>query len=128
MRVKKVLVCDDEPHIVESVSYLVHKLGHAVEVASNGEQALGRARLLMPDVMILDVRMPMLNGDEVCRILKADESTKAIHIIILTAFGQKHDEESLRAAGANEYMTKPFSPRAFKARLARLLGGAEQSE
>ena len=125
MRNIKVLVCDDEPFILESVSYVVRKLGFDVETAVDGEQALGRARLLMPDLMVLDVRMPHLNGDEVCRILKADEQTRGIYIIIMTAFDQKHDYEAAMSAGANEYITKPFSPRALGERLRQKFGSTK---
>jgi len=118
----KVLVCDDEPFILESVSYVVDKLGFDLELVQNGEQALGRTRLFMPDLMILDVGMPKLDGYQVCRMLKSDETTRGIYIIILTAFGQKRDQEAASAAGADEYLTKPFSPRAFRAKLAELLG------
>lgn len=125
MPLKRVLVCDDEPNILESMSYVVNKLGHGVEVAENGEEALLRARSYRPDVMILDVRMPKLSGHQVCSALKADPATRHIHIIILTAFGQKSDEGLAFAAGANEFLTKPFSPRFFKTKLLDLLGAVE---
>lgn len=125
---RKILVCDDEPHILESVGYLVKKLGCECEMAANGQQALERARALMPDLLILDVRMPKMNGFEVCERLKADTLTRGIYIIMLTAFGQSHDAHSCYAAGADEYLAKPFSPRALKAKLSKLLGAMEEKQ
>lgn len=122
---KKILICDDEPFIVESVCYVARKLGFDIETAVDGQQALGRARLMMPDLMLLDVRMPHLNGDEVCRVLKTDQQTRGIYIIIMTAFDQKHDYEAAMAAGANEYMTKPFSPRSLHAKLLKQFGSSK---
>ncbi len=125
---KKVLVCDDEPHILESVSYVVRKLGHECLTAVNGEEALQQVRAEQPDVLVLDVRMPRLNGFAVCEALKQDEATRGVYVIMLTAFGQKQDEMNAQASGADEFMAKPFSPRRLKARLSEILGVAEQEQ
>jgi two-component system, OmpR family, alkaline phosphatase synthesis response regulator PhoP len=119
---KRVLICDDEPYIVESVSYVVRKAGFDVLTAEDGEQALEAARREKPDLVFLDIMMPGISGDEVCRRLKADPSTRATHVVILTARGQEEDERRAMEMGANEFMTKPFSPRKLRARLYELLG------
>jgi DNA-binding response OmpR family regulator len=125
---KKVLICDDEPHILESVSYVVHKLGHQCLTATNGEEALRAARQDQPDVLVLDVRMPKLDGYSVCEQLKSEVATRGIYIIMLTAFGQKQDERIAASVGADEFMTKPFSPRWLKVRLSKILGNAEEKQ
>lgn len=121
---KHVLVCDDEPYIVESVSYVARKAGFAVLTAEDGDTALQVAQSRHPDLIFLDIMMPGLSGDEVCRRLKSDPATKDIYIVILTARGQEEDERRAMSMGANEFMTKPFSPRKLKEKLVNLLGGS----
>ena len=119
---KRVLICDDEPYIVESVSYVVRKAGFDVVTAEDGEQALEAAHRERPDLVFLDIMMPGISGDEVCRRLKSDPTTRATHVVILTARGQEEDERRAMEMGADEFMTKPFSPRKLRARLLELLG------
>ena len=119
---KRVLICDDEPYIVESVSYVVRKAGFDVLTAEDGEEALAAAQREKPDLVFLDIMMPGLAGDEVCRRLKSDPSTRDTHVVILTARGQEEDERRAMEMGADEFMTKPFSPRKLRARILELLG------
>ncbi len=119
---KKVLVCDDEPYIVESVSYVVRKAGFEVLVAEDGEEALAKARDARPDLVFLDIMMPKLSGHEVCRRLKGDPSTRGAYVVMLTARGQEEDEKKALEMGADEFMTKPFSPRKMRAKLLEVLG------
>ena len=119
---KKVLVCDDEPYIVESVSYVVRKAGYEVAVAEDGMEALSTARRERPDLIFLDIMMPRLSGQEVCRQLKEDPDTKGAYIVMLTARGQEEDERRAMEMGADEFMTKPFSPRKMRAKLQEVLG------
>ena len=119
---KKVLICDDEPHILESVKYVVRKAGHEVITAEDGEEALQKAIAEKPDLMFLDLMMPKMTGYEVCERLKGDPATEGIYIIMLTARGQEQNERQGMAAGADEYITKPFSPRRMRQRLDELLG------
>jgi DNA-binding response OmpR family regulator len=119
---KKVLVCDDEPYIVESVSYVVRKAGFEVDVAEDGEEALAKAQEMKPDLIFLDIMMPKLSGHEVCHRLKDDPRTKDIYIVMLTARGQEEDEKRALDMGADEFMTKPFSPRKMRAKLQEVLG------
>jgi DNA-binding response OmpR family regulator len=119
---KKVLVCDDEPYIVESVSYVVRKAGYEVVVAEDGEEALAASRREVPDLIFLDIMMPKLSGYDVCKQLKEDPATRGIYIVMLTARGQEEDERKAVEVGADEFMTKPFSPRKMRAKLQELLG------
>jgi two-component system alkaline phosphatase synthesis response regulator PhoP len=119
---KRVLVCDDEPYVVESVSYVVRRAGFDVLVAEDGDAALSTARREKPDLVFLDIMMPGLSGDEVCRRLKSDPSTQGTYVIILTARGQEEDERRAMEMGADEFMTKPFSPRKLREKLIRVLG------
>jgi two-component system, OmpR family, alkaline phosphatase synthesis response regulator PhoP len=118
---KTVLVCDDEPYILESVSYVVREEGYDVLLADNGDDALRLARSQSPAVMILDISMPKRDGHLVCKELKAGEGTQGIYIIILTAKGQERDMQESYRCGADEFMTKPFSPRNLRKRLHEVL-------
>lgn len=114
---KKVLICDDEPNIVESVSYVVRRAGYHHLIAEDGQSALEMAHQEMPDLIILDVRMPKLNGNQVCQQLKNNLATRNIHIIMLTAYGQPQDLAFSMACGADDFMVKPFSPRELSAKI-----------
>ncbi len=118
---KKVLICDDEPYIRESVSYVAREAGYEVHTAADGEEAVQKAVKELPDLIFLDLMMPRRNGFQVCQALRAEESTKGIHIIILTARGQDVDRVQGEQAGANEYLTKPFSPRKLRQRMHEIL-------
>lgn len=118
---KTVLVCDDEPCILESVSYVVREEGYSVLVADNGSDALRLARSESPDAMILDISMPKKDGNLVCKELKSSGATRGIYIIVLTAKGQECDMQEGYRCGADEFMTKPFSPRHLRKRLHEVL-------
>jgi DNA-binding response OmpR family regulator len=124
---KKVLVCDDEPYIVESVSYVVRKAGYEVVIAEDGLEALNAGKREKPDLIFLDIMMPKLSGYEVCRQLKEDPETRDAYIVMLTARGQEEDERKALDMGADEFMTKPFSPRKMRAKLEEVLGSAGTS-
>lgn len=124
---KKVLVCDDEPYIVESVSYVVRKAGFHAVIAEDGEEALRLGRSESPDLIFLDIMMPKLSGYDVCKALKEDPSTRGSYIVMLTARGQEEDERKALEVGADEFMTKPFSPRKMRAKLVELLGEGNSS-
>jgi DNA-binding response OmpR family regulator len=124
-RPKKVLICDDEPYIVESVSYVVRKAGYTVVVAEDGEEALEAGLREKPELVFLDIMMPRMTGYEVCRRLKEDPETRDTYIIMLTARGQEEDERKALEMGADEFMTKPFSPRKMRAKLIEILGDGE---
>lgn len=108
MNPKKILVVDDEPDLVETVRYSLEMEGYQVLVAHNGEDGLNQARKDGPDLIILDLMLPKLDGYKVCRLLKFDERYKHIPVLMLTAKTQEKDRLLGKETGADEYMTKPF--------------------
>jgi two-component system alkaline phosphatase synthesis response regulator PhoP len=118
---KKVLICDDKPYVLESVGFVAREEGYDVVTADNGEDALRMAHAEMPHLIFLDIMMPAKSGFQVCRELKSDPTTRGIYIILLTAMGQERDEQEGLQCGAEEYMTKPFSPRGLRRKLHQLL-------
>ncbi|MBI4915998.1 MAG: response regulator [Acidobacteria bacterium] len=119
-----VLVADDEPSIRETVSFILEMEGFAVAGAEDGEQALAEIRRLRPPVVLLDGMMPLRDGFDVCREVKADPELAAVKIVMLTALGQKTDREKAVAAGADVYITKPFDEDELLALLRRLTAGS----
>ena len=116
-----ILVADDDPYIQRSLSFVLRREKFEVEVAANGEEAFNKARELKPKIIMLDLMMPKLNGFATCRAIKADPETKSSYVIILTAKGQEVDKEMGLRAGADEYMTKPFSPKEIIAKIRSIL-------
>ena len=108
MHKPKVLIVDDEPDIVESIMFNMELENIECIKANDGEEALSKARKENPDLIILDVILPKMNGYKICRLLKFDESYKQIPIIMLTARTQKTDLKLGEETGADEYVTKPF--------------------
>ena len=108
MSPKKILVVDDEVDLVETVRFPLEMEGFNVLVSYNGEDALNQARKEKPDLIILDLMLPKLDGYKVCRLLKFDERYKHIPILMLTAKTQEKDKILGKETGANEYITKPF--------------------
>jgi two-component system alkaline phosphatase synthesis response regulator PhoP len=108
MSQKKILVVDDEVDLVETVRFPLEVEGFNVLVSYNGEDALNKARKEKPDLIILDLMLPKLDGYKVCRLLKFDERYKHIPILMLTAKTQDKDKLLGKETGADEYITKPF--------------------
>jgi len=108
MSPKKILVVDDEVDLVETVRFPLELEGFDVLVSYNGEDALNQARKEKPDLIILDLMLPKLDGYKVCRLLKFDERYKHIPILMLTAKTQEKDKILGMETGADEYITKPF--------------------
>ena len=119
---RKILVVDDEPNVIKSLTFVLRKEGYAVSSAANGEDAMIKIQQSKPNLMFLDVMMPKKNGYEVCQEVKSNSSLSDIHIIILTAKGQEADREKGLNAGADEFMTKPFSPMMVVDKVKELLG------
>ncbi len=117
MEQKSVLVVDDEPDILELVRYNLEKEGYAVDTVASGEEGLERAREKQPDMMVLDLMLPGMNGLEVCRVLKRESKTRDIPVIMLTAKGEESDVVKGLEIGADDYVTKPFSPKILVARV-----------
>jgi len=107
---KKILVADDEPNIVTALEFLLQSNGFEVQVARNGDEALDLIESGQPDLVLLDVMMPKMNGFEVCRAIKGDLGLAGTTVVMLTAKGQAYDREEGLAAGADRYLTKPFDP------------------
>jgi len=124
---RKVLIVDDELHILESVSYVVRSIGMDPLTAEDGEEAVRLAQTQRPDLIILDVMLPKLSGLQVCESIRAHPDTRQIPILMLSARGQESDEVQGMQAGADEYMTKPFSPRRLRARIEELVLKNESS-
>jgi len=121
---KKILVADDDTHVrilLEQTLEDFEDVGVEVLLALDGQQAWDLARTEQPDVIILDVMMPELSGFDVCERIKNDPALSHIHIIMLTAKGQSKDHKRSIAVGANEFLTKPFSPKRLVDRVASLL-------
>jgi phosphate regulon transcriptional regulator PhoB len=122
----KVLVVDDEPDIVELVAYNLKKEGFAVSSAFDGEDALAKLRKEKFDFLILDLMLPGIQGMEICRILRNDPGTRDMPIIMLTAKGEEVDKILGLEMGADDYMTKPFSPRELLARIKTVMRRASE--
>ncbi|MFH1076787.1 MAG: response regulator transcription factor [Pseudomonadota bacterium] len=118
---KKILVVEDEEDILKIVRYNLERAGYMFECAMSGEAALKQARTNLPDLMVLDLMLPGMDGLEVCKTIKKNERTASLPIIILTAKGEEADIVVGLEMGADDYMTKPFSPRVLISRIKAVL-------
>lgn len=116
-----ILVVDDEKDILELVSYNLQKEGFHIETSQNGEDALDKIRSYKFDLLILDLMLPGIQGMELCKVLKSDSETASIPIIMLTAKSEELDKVLGLEMGADDYITKPFSPREMVARVNAVL-------
>lgn len=117
-----VLAADDDEDILDLVAFRLERSGYTVIVARDGEEALELAATELPDLAVLDVMMPKVDGFEVTRRLRADEATSRMPIILLTARSQDADVQQGFEAGADDYLRKPFSPDELRARVQAILG------
>jgi len=117
----KILVVDDDAELVELVSFNLKQAGFSVTAASNGVDAIKKARSSAPDLIVLDIMMPELDGFAVCEILRRDSSTASIPIMMLTALSSELGRMAGLGSGASDFITKPFSPRLLIARVQELL-------
>ena len=118
---KLVLVADDDPDILDLVTFRLDRAGYEVVQARDGQEALDTALERMPDLCVLDVMMPRLDGYEVTRRLREAEATRSVPVILLTARVQEADLEKGFGVGATDYVRKPFSPQELRARVDALL-------
>jgi DNA-binding response OmpR family regulator len=118
---QRILIVDDEPNIVISLEYLMRRAGYDVAVAADGEAALGAVAEAPPDLVILDVMLPKVNGFEVCRRLRADPRWSGLKILMLTAKGRETEVARGVEVGADAYVTKPFSTRDLVAQIEEML-------
>lgn len=125
---EQILVVDDEGDILELIRYNLQKEGYRVTTVKTGEEGLKRAREAKPDVVVLDLMLPGLDGLSVCNRLKRDEATRGIPVIMLTAKAEDSDIVTGLELGADDYVTKPFSPKVLTARLRAVLRRSSESE
>ena len=112
-----VLVADDEPHLLRLVKFRLEREGYNVLTAADGETALNVAREQLPDLCVLDVMMPKRSGFDVLRELRSDERCRDMKVIMLTARAQDRDVDAGFSLGADDYITKPFSPQELRVRI-----------
>jgi DNA-binding response OmpR family regulator len=118
---KRILIVDDENDILIVLRFRLEANNYEVLTASDGQEGLNKARTEKPDLIILDLMLPKLDGYKVCRMLKFDESYKSIPIIMFTAKVQQKDEELGKEMGADAYVTKPFEPEILLEKIRELL-------
>lgn len=126
MSERDILVVDDEPYIIRSLSFIFEREGFSFETARDGEEALIKARTLKPRIMFLDIMMPKKNGFDVCSTIKSDPELKGIYVVMFTAKGQVDDKKRAMLCGADEYITKPFSPIEVIKRVRELLASLQK--
>jgi DNA-binding response OmpR family regulator len=117
----KILIAEDEKDIRDLISFTLRFAGHDVLSTTNGEDALQAALKEIPDLILLDVRMPRMNGYEACKKIKSNESIQHIPVVFLSAKGQESEVETGLEAGAEEYILKPFSPEQLTAQVTNTL-------
>ncbi|TYP54927.1 response regulator transcription factor [Thermosediminibacter litoriperuensis] len=128
MAKEKILVVDDEPNILELVKFNLENSGFKVITAADGQQALDLVQEEQPDLVILDIMLPGIDGMEVCRILRRQRTTRDIPVILLTAKTEEIDKVLGLEMGADDYITKPFSPRELAARVKAVLRRTDKVE
>jgi DNA-binding response OmpR family regulator len=121
-----VLVVEDSADIADLVRHYLERAGHVVDRLASGREVMAQARRQPPDVVLLDVMLPDMDGMAVCQLLRADAATAAIPILMLTARGEEADRVRGLELGADDYVTKPFSPKELVARVAALLRRVER--
>ena len=123
---KRVLLAEDEANIAESISFLLQRAGFEVTVENDGRRALDAVMADTPDVLVLDVMLPGLDGYEILRKLRADPRGETLPVLMLTAKGQREDREMALSCGANLFITKPFSNADLVAAVQSLTSGSPQ--
>jgi len=124
----KILLVDDEPDILEIISFNLEKVGYQVTTASNGLEALKQAKKTLPHIIILDVMMPELDGIETCERLRQDEQFQETIIMFLTARGEDYSYVAAFDAGADDYVTKPIKPKVLLSKVKGLLRRLKKKE
>ena len=117
----RILIVEDDKDIADLIGHTLQKAGHTTDQVSSGTMAVSRVKQAPPDLVLLDVMLPGMDGFHVCQSLRSDPTTAAIPIIMVTARGEESDRISGLELGADDYITKPFSPRELTARVAALL-------
>ena len=118
---QKILVADDEPNIVVALEYLLQRSGYQVHIARDGDEALRQVNAQVPDLVLLDVMMPRCSGYDVCKAIRARADWQHIKVVMLSAKGRDAEVNQGMVAGADLYITKPFSTRELLAKIKSLL-------
>jgi len=118
----RVLVVDDEPNILLSLEFLMQQVGFEVTTAEDAEQAQALISRQVPDLILLDISLPGMSGFDLLEQLRADDATRQLPVVMLTAHGREVEKEKGMALGASDYITKPFSTRELVSRVQTLLG------
>jgi two-component system phosphate regulon response regulator PhoB len=121
MAQEKILIVEDEEDVQELIRYNLEKDGYLTQIAANGREALDKAKSGVPDLVLLDLMLPEVDGLEVCKLLKAGAETRSIPVVMLTAKGTEADIVAGLEMGADDYITKPFSPRVLLARVKAVI-------
>ena len=124
----KILVVDDEPDAIELVEFNLKQSGYAVTTATDGAEALKKARSHSPDLIVLDVMLPEMDGFEICKTLRLDPATAKVPILMLTAKAAEIDRVLGLELGADDYLTKPFSPRELLLRIKKIIARGQVEE
>jgi DNA-binding response OmpR family regulator len=119
---KRILIADDEPNIVVSLEFLMQREGYEVRAAADGEETLRQVQEFKPDLVLLDIMLPLRNGFEVCQRIRENPEWRHTRIVMLTAKGREMEVTKGLALGADVYITKPFATRELLASVQRLLG------
>jgi DNA-binding response OmpR family regulator len=122
----KILIAEDERDIRDLITFTLQYAGYEVTATSNGEEAYAKAKEILPDLILLDVRMPRMTGYEACEKIKADPLTEHIPVVFLSAKGQEAEVRTGLEAGADEYILKPFAPDQLTDRVRAILAGSEK--
>jgi len=125
--VTRVLVVEDDPDIAQLVAHYLEKAGFSTELVANGREALGAIAARPPDVLILDLMLPQVDGLEICRVVRGNTATAAVPIIMLTARAEESDRIVGLEIGADDYLAKPFSPNELVARVRALVRRAQRT-
>ncbi len=124
----RILVVDDEPEAVELVEFNLKQAGYAVATAADGAEALKKVRAQPPDLIVLDVMLPEMDGFEICKMLRLEPATARVPVIMLTAKAAEIDRVLGLELGADDYLTKPFSPRELLLRIKKILARGQTGE
>jgi DNA-binding response OmpR family regulator len=117
----RILIVDDEVDMVSLLAFSFSQAGFAVATAADGNEAFEKARMFLPDAVVMDVRMPVMDGFEVCRLLQQVPATRSIPVLIISGHGNEQTPAESRSHGAVDYLPKPFSPRELVSRVQSAL-------
>lgn len=119
----RLLIVEDEPNIVESLSFILRRAGFEVDAVTDGAEALNRVRRQAFEVLVLDIMLPGMNGLDVLKAIRSDQALSSLPVIVLTAKGQANDRRTAEALGASAFITKPFSNAEVVEHVTRLASG-----